>query len=66
MGRVVFLLEEPSMQAFLEECLPRALPQMRFVCVRHGGIRYLEASIPRDIFENEDSTTGTIAISCLS
>ena len=49
MGRVVFLLEEPSMEAFLDEYLPRAFPGLPFLCVRHEGIRDLEASIPRKL-----------------
>lgn len=49
MGRVVFLLEEPSMKAFLDEFLPRAFPELPFLCVRHEGIRDLEASIPRKL-----------------
>lgn len=49
MVRVVFLLEEPSMKAFLDEFLPRAFPGLEFLCVRHEGIRDLEASIPRKL-----------------
>lgn len=49
MGRVVFLLEEPSMKAFLDEYLPRAFPDLPFLCVRHDGIKDLEASIPRKL-----------------
>jgi hypothetical protein len=49
MGRVVFLLEEPSMKAFLEEFLPRAFPDVPFLCLQHEGIRDLEASIPRKL-----------------
>lgn len=37
MGRIVFLLEEPSMQALLEGLLPRLFPQLRFLCVPHDG-----------------------------
>jgi hypothetical protein len=49
MGRVVFLLEEPSMKAFLEEFLPRAFPGLPFLCLKHEGTRDLEASIPRKL-----------------
>jgi hypothetical protein len=49
MGRVIFLLEEPSMKAFLEEFLPRALPNVPFLCLQHEGTRDLEASIPRKL-----------------
>jgi hypothetical protein len=49
MARVVFLLEEPSMEAFLEEYLPRAFPDLSFLCLRHEGIKDLEASIPRKL-----------------
>jgi len=49
MGRVIFLLEEPSMKAFLEEFLPRAFPDVPFLCLQHEGTRDLEASIPRKL-----------------
>ncbi len=49
MGRVIFLLEEPSMKAFLDEYLPRAFPNLPFLCVIHEGIKDLEASIPRKL-----------------
>jgi len=45
MGRIVFLLEEPSMQALLEGLLPRLFPQLRFLCVPHDGKTDLESSI---------------------
>lgn len=49
MGRLIFMLEEPSMKAFLEEFLPRALPNVPFLCLQHEGTRDLEASIPRKL-----------------
>jgi len=49
MKKVVFLLEEPSMKEFLDEFLPRLLPGLDFVCVRHEGKQDLEKSIPRKI-----------------
>lgn len=49
MQRVVFLLEETSMKAFLDEFLPRLLPGLDFVCVKHEGKQDLEKSIPRKL-----------------
>lgn len=37
------------MKAFLDEYLPRAFPDLPFLCVRHEGIKDLEASIPRKL-----------------
>lgn len=47
--RLVFLLEERSMKAFLEEFLPRAVPGLPFLCVPHEGKRDLQKSIPRKL-----------------
>jgi len=33
MSRIVFLLEERSMQVLLEGLLPRIFPEMQFVCI---------------------------------
>ncbi len=49
MSRLVFLLEEPSMKAFLDEFLPRLLPGLDFLCVKHEGKQDLERSIPRKL-----------------
>jgi hypothetical protein len=49
MGRLIFMLEEPSMKAFLEEFLPRAIPNVPFLCLQHEGTRDLDASIPRKL-----------------
>jgi len=50
MGReVVFLLEEPSMKAFLEGLLPRIAPAIRFILVPHEGRHDLVKSFPRKI-----------------
>lgn len=49
MNRVVFLLEEPSMKAFLNEFLPGFLPGLVFLCVTHEGKQDLEKSIPRKL-----------------
>lgn len=49
-GRVVFLLEEPSMKVFLAECLPRWVPGWRegehFLLIKHEGKSDLDRSIP--------------------
>ena len=51
--RVIFLLEEPSMKAFLAEFLPRLIPGWRegehFLLVPHEGKSDLEKSIPRKL-----------------
>lgn len=52
-GRIVFLLEEPSMKALLECLLPRVFPGWQagshFLCVRHEGKDDLRKSIPRKL-----------------
>ncbi len=49
MGRVVFLLEEPSMEAFLLEYLPRLVPgwehRRDFLLIKHQGKSDLDRSI---------------------
>ena len=45
MGRVIFLLEEPSMRVFLEVLLPRLFPDLSFLCVPHEGKADLERNI---------------------
>ncbi len=45
MGRVIFLVEERSMQVLLEGLLPRIFPRLSFLCVPHNGKRDLERSI---------------------
>lgn len=49
MSRVVFLLEEPSMKAFLDGLLPRLFPGLFFLCLPHEGKSDLEKSIPRKL-----------------
>jgi hypothetical protein len=49
MKRIVFLLEEPSMKEFLDSYLPRMLPGLDFLCVKHEGKQDLEKSIPRKL-----------------
>lgn len=49
MTEVVFLLEEKSMQVFLEELLPRLFPTMSFRCIAHDGKQDLWKSIPRKL-----------------
>jgi hypothetical protein len=51
MGRLIFLLEEPSMRALLEGLLPRLFPDVPFLCVTHNGKADLERSI-RDTLRN--------------
>lgn len=52
-GRVIFLLEEPSMKAFLLEFLPRLIPGWRheehFLLVPHEGKSDLDKSIARKL-----------------
>lgn len=49
-GRLVFLLEEPSMKALLQGLLPRLFPGWvefeHFVCISHEGKSDLDRSIP--------------------
>ncbi len=49
MRRIVFLLEELSMQALLQALLPRFFPDLSFLCIPHEGKQDLEKSIPRKI-----------------
>ena len=49
MSRLVFLLEERSMKALLDDLLPRLIPEMPFLCIPHEGKRDLEKSIPRKL-----------------
>jgi hypothetical protein len=48
-GRVIFLLEEPSMKALLDDLLPRIFPgwvqRQHFLCVPHEGKTHLEQSM---------------------
>jgi len=47
---LVFMLEEPSMKAFLESLLPRLLPgSATFTLIAHEGKGDLEASLPRKL-----------------
>lgn len=48
-GRLVFLLEEPSMKELLEGILPRFFPGLVFQCVAHEGKSDLDKSIPRKL-----------------
>lgn len=52
-GRLVFLLEEPSMKNLLEGLLPRVFPGWvdgtHFMCVPHQGKSDLDLSIPRKL-----------------
>ncbi len=52
-GRLIFLLEEPSMKSLLEGLLPRIFPGMvvglHFLCITHQGKSDLDTSIPRKL-----------------
>ncbi len=52
-GRIVFLLQEPSMKTFLLAFLPRLVPEWKhgehFLLVPHEGKSDLEKSIPRKL-----------------
>lgn len=52
-GRLVFLLEEPSMKLLLEGLLPRLMPGwvvgQHFLCIPHEGKSDLDRSIPRKL-----------------
>lgn len=52
-GRIIFLLEEPSMKKLLEGFLPRLFPgwieHEHFLCVVHQGKSDLDKSIPRKL-----------------
>lgn len=53
MSKVIFLLEEPSMEHLLRGLLPRVMPEgfegLNWVLIPHSGKSDLEASIPRKI-----------------
>jgi hypothetical protein len=53
-GKIVFLLEEPSMKVFLEGLLPRLfsgwVEGRDFQCIPHEGKNDLDRSIPRKLF----------------
>ena len=46
MGRIIFMLEEPSMGALLDGLLRRIFPDLPFTCITHDGKKDLERSIP--------------------
>ena len=50
MGRLIFLLEDQTMQVLLDQLLPRLFPNWRqgehFLCIKHEGKTDLESSIP--------------------
>ena len=52
-GRIIFLLEEPSMRALLDDWLPRLFPGWvkgeHFQCVPHEGKSDLDRSIPHKL-----------------
>lgn len=52
-GRLIFLLEEPSMKRLLDGLLPRLMPGwvagQHFLCVPHEGKSDLDRSVPRKL-----------------
>ena len=52
-GRIIFLLEEPSMKELLDRLIPRLFPGMEkdvhFQCVPHQGKTHLNQSIPKKL-----------------
>lgn len=52
-GRIIFMLEEPSMKELLYRLVPRLLPglvpEVHFICIPHQGKTDLERSIPRKL-----------------
>ena len=52
-GRIIFLLEEPSMKVLLDHWLPRLFPGwedgQHFFCIPHEGKSDLDRSIPRKL-----------------
>jgi hypothetical protein len=52
-GRLIFLLEEPSMKALLDGLLPRLFPdwepETHFKCIPHQGKSDLDVSVPRKL-----------------
>ena len=52
-GRIIFLLEEPSMKVLLDNWLPRLFPgwveRQHFLCIQHEGKSDLDRSIPRKL-----------------
>lgn len=49
MRKIIFLLEEPSMKFFLDGYLPRLMPGLDFLSIKHEGKQDLEKSIPRKL-----------------
>jgi Domain of unknown function (DUF4276) len=54
-GRMIFLVEEPSMKVLLDGLLPRLFPgwqeKIHFMCVAHEGKSDLDKSVPRKLKE---------------
>jgi hypothetical protein len=52
-GRLIFLVEEPSMKSLLDGLLPRLFPGwvegQHFLCIQHQGKSDLDTSIPRKL-----------------
>jgi len=52
-GRIIFLLEERSMEELLNIWLPRLFkgwqPKQQFLCIPHEGNRDLDLSIPKTL-----------------
>ncbi len=63
MKQIVFLLEEESMKALLDNLLPRLLPaEINFLCIPHEGKQDLEKSIPRKLKAWQCSETSFVVI----
>ena len=45
MGRVIFLVEESSIQVFLDIFLRRQYPELEFLCIPHNGKSHLDRNI---------------------
>ena len=45
MGRVILLVEEQSMQVFLDIFLHRLYPDLEFLCVTHSGKSHFDRNI---------------------
>jgi len=62
MTNYVFMLEEQSMEIFLEKLLPRFFPEMKFKCIAHSGKNDLQKSIPKKLKAWQDKESKFIII----
>jgi hypothetical protein len=49
MSRIIFLVEEVSMRAFLDGLMPRLYPSVSYLCIAHEGKQDLAKSLPRKL-----------------